>query len=35
MLIWGTDFINTTTNPNLAQDRIYSLMNYIEEMQAK
>lgn len=35
MPIWGTDFINTTTNPNLAQDRIYSLMNYIEEMQAK
>lgn len=35
MPIWGADFLNTTTNPNLAQDRVYSLMNYIEELQAK
>ena len=35
MPIWGSDFRKTTNNPNLAQDRIYSLMNYIEGMQAK
>ena len=35
MPIWGTDFRLSTTNPNLAQDRIYSLMNYIEGLQAK
>jgi mono/diheme cytochrome c family protein len=35
MPIWGTDFRNTTNNPNLAQDRIYSLMCYIEDLQAK
>ena len=35
MPIWGADFRNTTSNPNLAQDRIYSLMSYIEDLQAK
>jgi mono/diheme cytochrome c family protein len=35
MPIWGTEFRNATTNPTLAQDRIYSLMNFIEEMQVK
>lgn len=35
MPIWGTSFRNATTNPNLAQDRIHALMNYIEDMQAK
>jgi mono/diheme cytochrome c family protein len=35
MPVWGTDFRNTTTSLTLAQDRIYSLMNYIEELQAK
>ena len=35
MPIWGSDFRKTASSPNLAQDRIYSLMNYIESMQAK
>ena len=35
MPIWGTDFRNATNNPNTVQDRIYSLMNYIEGMQVK
>jgi hypothetical protein len=35
MPIWGSDFRNTTTNLNTAQDRIYALMNYIEQMQLK
>jgi len=35
MPIWGSDFRKTASNPNLAQDRIYSLMNYIEGMQTK
>jgi mono/diheme cytochrome c family protein len=35
MPIWGTEFRNSTANPSLVQDRIYSLLNYIEEMQSK
>lgn len=35
MPVWGADFRNTTTNPTLAQDRIHSLMAYIEDMQVK
>ena len=35
MPIWGTEFRNSTTNPSLVQDRIFSLMNYIEDMQVK
>ena len=35
MPIWGSEFRKTTSNPNLAQDRIFSLMNYVESLQAK
>lgn len=35
MPVWGSNFRKTTTNPNMAQDRIYSLMNYIESLQEK
>jgi mono/diheme cytochrome c family protein len=35
MPIWGTDFRNTTTNPNTVQDRIHALLNYVEELQVK
>lgn len=35
MPIWGSELRNTSTNLNNSQDRIYALMNYIEDMQAK
>ena len=35
MPVWGADFRNSTTSPTLVQDRIYSLMTYIEELQVK
>jgi len=35
MPIWGSVFRNTSSDLSLAQGRIHSLMNYIEELQAK
>jgi mono/diheme cytochrome c family protein len=35
MPIWGSEFRNTTSNLNTAQDRIHALLNYVEELQAK
>ena len=35
MPIWGSAFRNTAGNQNLAQDRIHSLMSYLEDLQAK
>lgn len=35
MPIWGGVFRNMSSNLNVSQDRIYGLMNYIEQMQAK
>jgi mono/diheme cytochrome c family protein len=35
MPIWGDYFRNTTNNPNLVQDRIHSLLNYMEDIQGK
>jgi len=35
MPIWGSAFRNMTTNPNVVQDRIHALLNYVEELQAK
>jgi mono/diheme cytochrome c family protein len=35
MPVWGADFRNSTNNPNLAQDRIHSLMGYLEDLQVK
>ncbi|HUA59328.1 MAG TPA: c-type cytochrome [Verrucomicrobiae bacterium] len=35
MPIWGSVFRNTSSDLSLAQSRIHSLQNYIEEMQAK
>lgn len=35
MPIWGSNFRKTTSSPNLVQDRIHALMNFIEDMQAK
>ena len=35
MPVWGPVFNNMTPNLNTAQDRIYALLNYVEEIQAK
>lgn len=35
MPTWGTVLNNMTTNPDMAQARIHSLVQFLEEMQAK
>ena len=35
MPIWGDAFRNMSTSQTVSQDRIYGLMNYIEQIQAK
>jgi mono/diheme cytochrome c family protein len=35
MPVWGPIFTNMTPNLNESQNRIYALMNYMEEIQAK
>lgn len=35
MPVWGDYFRNTTDNPNVVQDRIHALLNYVEELQVK
>ena len=35
MPIWGTVFQNQSSNPTLVQTRIHSLLQYVEDLQAK
>jgi mono/diheme cytochrome c family protein len=35
MPVWGPIFSNMSPNLNQGQDRIYALLNYVEEVQAK
>jgi len=35
MPVWGSIFNNMSSNLNQGQDRIYALLNYVEEVQAK
>jgi mono/diheme cytochrome c family protein len=35
MPVWGAIFTNMSPNLNQGQDRIYALLNYLEEIQAK
>ena len=35
MPVWGDYFRNTTNNPNVVQDRIHSLLNYLEDIQGE
>ncbi len=35
MPVWGNIFNNTTSNPEMAQTRLHSLLQYLEDVQAK
>ncbi len=35
MRIWGDEFRHTTSSPNVVQDRLHSLLSYVESLQVK